>query len=94
MPQTTPARVTIYAAWLVKKASIVEPIDPFEGGELDGFKGSPRALPMDDLGLVEAVDGLSQGVDAPIDVKSVLVSGWSVVAACTGSRRFHGRRSV
>ena len=45
-----------------EQASIVEPVDPFQRGELDGFQASPRAASPDHLGLVEAVDGLGQGV--------------------------------
>ena len=43
-----------------EQAAVVEPIDPFEGGHLDGFAAAPRAAPMDHLGLVETVDGLGQ----------------------------------
>jgi hypothetical protein len=45
-----------------EQAPIVEPVDPFQRGELDGFQVSPRAASPDHLGLVEAVDGLGQGV--------------------------------
>ena len=41
---------------------MIEPVDPFQRGELDGFEGSPRATAMDDFGLVEAVDRFGQGV--------------------------------
>ena len=41
---------------------MVEPVDPFERGELDGFERAPWPTPVDHLGLVEAVDGLGQGV--------------------------------
>jgi hypothetical protein len=37
-------------------------IDIFERGELDGFERAPGPSAMDHLGLVEAVDGLGQGV--------------------------------
>jgi len=37
---------------------MVEPVDPFEGGVLHRFEGSPGSTAMDDLGLVEAVDRL------------------------------------
>ena len=46
----------------LEQATVVEPVDPFEGGELDGLEGLPGAAAVDDLGLVEAVDGLGQGV--------------------------------
>ena len=45
-----------------EQASVVEPVDPFEGGYLDRFEAAPRAASMDHLGLVEAVDGLGQRV--------------------------------
>ena len=37
--------------------SVVEPFDPFQGGELDGFERVPRSSSADHFGLVEAVDG-------------------------------------
>jgi len=46
----------------LEQATVVEPVDPFEGCELDGLAGSPRPPPVDDLGLVETVDGLGQSV--------------------------------
>ena len=51
------------------KAVIVVPVDPAEGGELDVLDRlpGPRAGgASDELGLVVAVDGLREGVDAPI----------------------------
>ena len=39
---------------------MVEPVDPFEGGELDGLERAPGPAPADDLGLVEAVDRLGR----------------------------------
>ena len=35
---------------------------PFERGELEGFYAAPGTAPMDDLGFVEAVDRLGEGV--------------------------------
>ena len=46
----------------LEETSVVEPVDPFQRGELDGFEGAPWSASMDDLGLVEAVDRLGQGV--------------------------------
>ena len=43
-----------------KQAAGVEPVDPFEGGELDGLERPPRAASMDHLGLVQAVVRLGQ----------------------------------
>jgi hypothetical protein len=47
-----------YAADGFEQAPIVEPVHPFQGGELDGFQGAPWSAAPDHLGLVEAVDGL------------------------------------
>jgi len=46
----------------LEEPAVIEPFDPFQRGVLDGLVGAPRAAPVDDLGLVEAVDGLGQGV--------------------------------
>jgi len=40
----------------------VEPVDPFEGGELDRFEVTPGAALTDHLGLVQADDGLGQAL--------------------------------
>jgi hypothetical protein len=42
----------------LEQAPVVEPVHPFQGGELDGFQGAPWSAAPDHLGLVEAVDGL------------------------------------
>ena len=41
---------------------MVEPIDPGQHGELDGFEVSPRPLGVNDLGLEETDDGFGEGV--------------------------------
>ena len=46
----------------LQKASVVEPVDPFEGRELDGLQRFPGSAPTDDLGLVKAVDGFGERV--------------------------------
>jgi len=46
----------------LEQSSMVEPVDPFERRELDLFNVPPRTVPPDDLGLVEADDGLRQGI--------------------------------
>ena len=56
-------------AAVLEQAGGVEPVDPFRGGVLDLVDAAPRAEASDHFGLVEAVDGLSQCVDAPIAVK-------------------------
>lgn len=38
------------------------PIDPRQRDEFDGFRASPRATAVDDLGLVETVDRLCQSI--------------------------------
>ncbi len=47
------------AAVLVE-ASVVEPVDPFQGVDLDVVGGAPRTAWFDQLGLVEPVDRLGQ----------------------------------
>ena len=49
------------AAVLVESA-VVEPVDPFGGGQFDFLDGAPRLPRLDQLGLVEAVDRLRQRV--------------------------------
>ena len=46
----------------LEQAAFVEPIDPFEGCELDGLEVAPWPTPMDEFGLVETVDRLGQRV--------------------------------
>ena len=41
---------------------MVEPVNPFERRELDGFEISPWPTPMDHLGLVETVDGFGESI--------------------------------
>ena len=53
-----------------EEAVIVESVDPAQGGgHFDCRRVWPRSLPPDDLGFVEAVDGLDRGVKAPIFAK-------------------------
>jgi len=75
-----------------EEAAVVEPVDPFEGSELDRLKALPWAKAVDDLGLVEAADGLREGVvltvadaadggiDAGLDQTLSIVNG-NVLAA-------------
>ncbi len=39
-------------------ATVVEPVDPFQGGVLDVVESSPWSLSVDEFGFVEAVDRL------------------------------------
>jgi hypothetical protein len=41
---------------------MVEPIELFQHSQLDGLLGLPWPTPMNDLSLVQTVDGLGQGV--------------------------------
>ena len=50
------------AGVVVVDASVVEPVDPFQGGELEVLEASPGAAVADELGLVEPDDRLGQGV--------------------------------
>ena len=43
-----------------EQPTVVEPVDLFERGVLDGLEAAPRSAPVDHLGLVQAVDGLGQ----------------------------------
>jgi hypothetical protein len=48
---------------------VVEPVDVVECGDLDLLGGVPGSAGLDQLGFVQADDGLGQGIDAPISVK-------------------------
>lgn len=50
------------------EALVVPPPHSFQGRQSDLFDGLPRAMTADQLGLVQAVHGLSERVDAPIVV--------------------------
>jgi hypothetical protein len=43
-------------------AAVVEPVDPFGGGDLEVIEAFPWPPGFDQLGLVEAVDCLGEGV--------------------------------
>ena len=46
----------------LQQSLVVEPVDPFERGELDRLEVAPRPAPPDHFGFVESVDGLGEGV--------------------------------
>ncbi len=46
----------------LEKPSVIEPVDPFQGGDFHGLHAAPRTAPVDEFGLVEAVDRLGQGI--------------------------------
>lgn len=50
----------------LKQALGVEPGSPFEGGQFQGLPHFPGGPAVDQFGLVETVDGFSQGVVAGI----------------------------
>ena len=41
---------------------MVEPVDPFQRGILDGVDRAPRSASADDLGLEQPDDRLGQGI--------------------------------
>ena len=45
-----------------QKPSVVEPVDPLQGGELHGLEGPPRAATVDDLSLEQADHRLGEGI--------------------------------
>ena len=51
-----------HVAEFAEQASVVEPVDPFQGGEFEVFEASPGSTVADEFGLVEAVDGFGHGV--------------------------------
>src|SRR5690606_26907017 len=46
----------------LQQPAMVEPVDPGERRELDRLEAPPWPAPMDDLGLVEAVDRFGESV--------------------------------
>jgi hypothetical protein len=54
---------------LAVEALVVPPPDPFQRRVLDLLDGAPGSAAADQLGLVEPVHALDEGVDAPISVK-------------------------
>ena len=51
-----------YIAERFQQAMVVEPGNPFQRGQFDGFTRLPGSAAVDQLSLVEPVDGLGQGV--------------------------------
>ncbi len=45
----------------LEEAMVIQPPDPFEGGEFDVFEVAPRTTWTNKLGLVEPNDRLGQG---------------------------------
>ena len=46
----------------LEEAAVVEPVHPFEGGELDGVQRAPGPAAADDLGPEQADDALGQSI--------------------------------
>ncbi len=46
----------------LQESPVVEPVDPFGGGELDGLEPPPWSAPVDHLSLVEIVDGFGEAL--------------------------------
>ncbi len=46
----------------LQKAAVVEPIDPFERGELHRFEVARRSPSLDDFGLAKTVDRFGENV--------------------------------
>ena len=46
----------------LQQSPVIEPVDPFERGELDGLEVPPRPTPPDDLGLLESIDRLGERI--------------------------------
>lgn len=51
-----------HVSYGLQKPSVVEPVDPFQGGEFNRFKIPPWPAPTDDIGLVETVDRFCERV--------------------------------
>lgn len=47
---------------VLERAAVVEPIDPFGGGDLEVLEALPGPSGFDELGLIEPDDGLGQSV--------------------------------
>jgi hypothetical protein len=50
------------ARWPIQEPPVIEAVYPFQGCKLDGFDWPPWSVPMDDLGLVEAVDRFGESI--------------------------------
>ena len=48
------------------KPAVIEPVNPFEGGNFDLVDGPPWTLSLDQLSFVEPVDGLRESIVATI----------------------------
>ena len=55
---------------LAVKPAVVEPVEVAERGELDVVEALPRALRVDELPLVEAVEALGHGVVVAVPART------------------------
>lgn len=64
----------------LQRQAVIEPVRPFQSRELDRFKAPPVATPMDDLGVVEAVDQLGERfvVRSTVDVDGGFAAGFDL----------------
>jgi len=83
-----------HVAERLEESRVVEPVDPFEGRELDLLEALPGPLVSDDLGLVEADDALGEGVDAPIAVKRPPRGLWTLPEGVASAPRSRVRGTV
>lgn len=67
----------------LEKSSVVEPIDPFQGGEFHRLEAARWAASMDDLGLVETVDRFGECVVVTITDTS---DGWLDASSASRTR--------
>lgn len=61
---------------------MVEPGDPFEGGEFHGIEAAPGTFAMDQFSLVEAIGGFGEGVVARVADTS---DRWLVILVRVGA---------
>lgn len=78
----------------LEQTTVVEPVDPFQRGELDLLGALPGPFVADDLGLVEADDALGEGVDAPIAVKQPRTLAGGLGGTVAFGPRLRGQESA
>ena len=79
----------------LEQSAVVEPVDPFQRGALDGLEAAPRAAAMDDLGLEEPNDRLGEGVVAGFGLRPARgQASLSPTLPTDGSIPASARRSV
>ena len=58
------------------EAAVVEPVEVFEGGDLDLFDGAPGSARLDQFGLEQPDDRLGEGVEAPMSTGGGELDRW------------------